>query len=112
VAAQNAKAWHAFYLMYDPVPRHSLCSYKVFSRSWRSNAKEVGLTGRKGQRLLYSNIHVWTDDVTGSYAFASYDMYIGRVFVEHVSVGQDKFIRRSGRWYDAFDNGEYASDCV
>lgn len=112
VAAQNAGHWHRFYLMYDPAVRRGNCSYRAFYRSWHGGAVAAGLTSRKGHRLRYSNIHIWTDDVTGSYAFASYDMHIGSRFVGHVRAGEDSFVRRAGRWYDRFENGEYAADCM
>lgn len=107
VAAQNAGSWRAFYRQFDPVVRRD-CSYKVFYRFWRSDAATAGLTGR----IRYSNIHVWTDDLTRSYAFASYDLHIGHRFVGHISAGRDSFIRRGGRWYDRFENGDYAANCI
>jgi hypothetical protein len=110
VAAQNAGNMRAFYRMYDPVVRDGGCSFRIFARSWRSTATAAGL-GRDGQWLRYSNIHIWTDDVTGDYAFATYDIHIGKFFVGHVGPGQDGFVRRDGRWFDKFDNSDYAADC-
>ena len=112
VAAQNSGNMHAFYRMYDPVVRNGNCSFHAFARSWRSTAAAAGMTGRKNYRLWYSNIHVWTDDVTGDYAFATYNMHIGRHFVGHTGPGNDSFVRRDGRWYDRFDSEDYARDCL
>ncbi len=111
VAAQNAGDWRAFYRQFDPISRRG-CSYRVFHRSWSSDAKSSGLTGRRDGRIRYSNVHVWVDDVTGSYAFVSYDIRIGHRFVGHITAGDDSFIRRGNRWYDRFENGDYAHDCI
>jgi hypothetical protein len=109
--AQNSGDWRALFRQFDPVARRD-CSYRVFSRSWRVDAKAAGLTGRKGGRIRYSNVHIWTDDATGSYAFASYDVRIGNRMIGHISAGEDSFIRRGDRWYDRFEDGDYARDCA
>jgi hypothetical protein len=111
LTAENARDWHSVYLTFDPVERGG-CSYQAFSRSWRNADAGAGITGRKGHRLRFSNIHVWTDNETGSYAFATYDMHVGRVFVGHTGPGQDEFVRRGARWYDKIMDGDYATDCI
>jgi hypothetical protein len=109
VAAQNAGAWRALYSMFDPVARE-ICSYRAFRRSWYRDAVKAGVTGRKGHRLRYSRITIWTDE-TGDYAFAAYTVSIGPRSVDRVRVGEDSFIRRASRWYDRIEEGDYASDC-
>jgi hypothetical protein len=112
VAAQNTGHWRVFYQQFDPVTTRGDCSYEAFFRSWHGDAVAAEITRRKGHLLRYVNVHIWTDDVTGSYAFASYDMHIGARLIGHVRIGEDSFVRRDGRWYDRFENADYARDCL
>jgi len=104
--AQNAGNWRTLYQMFDPVARNGNCSFKTFRGVWVKDAAT-----RPQGRLRYSKITVWTDE-TGDYAFASYDIYAGSRLLGRVAVGQDSFVRRDGRWYDRFEDGQFAQYCA